>query len=56
MWSVGHRVCLLSRVGRHYELHLREKDRLLRVEVCPDEPTGRRRAAEWQTLYNASAG
>jgi len=54
MWSLRQRVCLLSCVGGHYELQLREKDHVLRIYFCPDERTGRRRAAEWQTLYDGS--
>jgi hypothetical protein len=55
IWSIKGRLCLLARISGHYELHLRERDRLVRIEICPDERTARRRAAEWHTLYNAVA-
>ena len=53
LWSSERRECWLERGQNGYELYLRRDGSLVRVEVCADEVTARRRADDWHVMYCA---
>jgi hypothetical protein len=50
LWTEGARQCVLRRSDGQYELLLRQKGRVVRLETCDSEETARSKAQEWVWL------